>query len=682
MKTLKYRKEIDGLRALAVLSVVFFHAGIDFFSGGFVGVDIFFVISGYLIATLIISEIRSGKFSLLNFYERRARRLLPALFTVMLCSIPFAWFLMIPSLLKDFGQSLVATNLFISNFLFWIESDYFATSSEMKPLLHAWSLSVEEQFYLIFPIFLLCFWRTGIGLITFLLISISILSFSLTIFGDETYCCSPYFINSITSFYLPFGRIWELLIGVLCALILLEKKEQAKCSNLFSILGLSLIVFSIIYFDEEKKFPGVYTLFPTIGTALLILFCNPNNYLGKFFSIKSLVFIGLISYSLYLWHFVIFVFARYIFINPPEIIFYFLILPSIFIAYLSWRFIEMPFRNRDRFNRHQIFTFSFLGIISISIFGLIIIFQDGFEERYEIDQDTLLTIERSLKDNECFDNEYFHLPETEKWGCSLGIKRNNYDFLITGDSHAYSLIDMLESALKESKTNAFFTGTASCPPLVGIHNNVRGITPNQNIITGWDESNIQNCYLLNEKIFKFVRKEEIKDIFFIARWSIYTVGDHNGNGMFYIGSHPNYIETSENSIAAFSIAFKQTIEMYKDIGVNVHVITEAPLQNYDSEYIYYRSYNEDDNLFRKKLEQYSVSFDAHLKQQKFVLSIFDQHLPNGNLYIWNYDSIFCEDLCLVGNTRKSFYYDDDHLSISGSNLLKKEFIEKFNLLAK
>ena len=669
MNTLRYRTEIDGLRALAVLSVVFFHAGIDLFSGGFVGVDIFFVISGYLISSLIISEIRLGKFSILTFYERRARRLLPALFVIMLVSLPFAWILMTPQLLKDFGQSLVATNLFLSNFLFWIESDYFATSAEMKPFLHAWSLSVEEQFYLVFPIFLLLSWRLGAHVITAMIIIIGFLSFLIAIFGNQIYCCSPYFFRTIDAFYLPFGRIWELMVGVLCSLYLLDREPPKKYSNIFSLFGFLLIIYSILNFDHETKFPGNLTLIPIIGTALMIIFCNPDNLFGRFFSMKFLVFFGLISYSLYLWHFVIFVFARYAFIHPSNELFYLLIFISIGIAYLSWKFIEKPFRDKKRFNRNQIFSFSLIGITLFISIGSIINLNDGFQDRYSLNKELISTIERSTKDQECFELDFLHLSETKKWGCKLGNINENYDYLITGDSHAYSLIDMIESALNKSKRSAFFTGTASCPPLIGMHNAV-------------PDTDIHNCFLLNEKIYKFVKQEQIKDIFLIARWSIYTVGDHNLKGMFYVGLQPQFAKTSESSVSSFSIALKQTLEMYKDIGVNVHVITEAPLQHYDSDYIYYRSHHEDSDLFRKKLEQYSVSFNDHLKQQNLVLKIFDEHIATGNLYIWNYDSIFCEDLCLVGNTRQSFYYDDDHLSVSGSMLLEKEFIEKFRLLSK
>ena len=178
-----YRREIDGLRAVAVLPVILFHAGFELFSGGFVGVDVFFVISGYLITTIIINEMDDGKFSLLNFYERRARRILPALFFVVLCCIPFAWFLLLPSDMKDFSQSLVAVSTFSSNILFWRESGYFDTAAELKPLLHTWSLAVEEQFYILFPLFLMAAWRFGKRAIVWTLIASFAISLAVAHWG-------------------------------------------------------------------------------------------------------------------------------------------------------------------------------------------------------------------------------------------------------------------------------------------------------------------------------------------------------------------------------------------------------------------------------------------------------------------------------------------------------------------
>ena len=209
---MKYRAEIDGLRALAVVPVILFHAGFELFSGGFVGVDVFFVISGYLITTILIEDIENKRFSIVNFYERRARRILPALFFVMLVCIPFAWMWMLPNQMKDFSQSLVAVSLLASNILFWRESGYFDTASELKPLLHTWSLAVEEQYYILFPIFLMFTWRLGVKWILILLSIIFFISLGLAQWGSYSYAFAAFFL-------LP-TRGWELLVGVFIAFYL------------------------------------------------------------------------------------------------------------------------------------------------------------------------------------------------------------------------------------------------------------------------------------------------------------------------------------------------------------------------------------------------------------------------------------------------------------------------------
>jgi peptidoglycan/LPS O-acetylase OafA/YrhL len=214
---MEYRREIDGLRALAVLPVILFHAGFTTFSGGFVGVDVFFVISGYLITTIILTELEQGTFSIVNFYERRARRILPALFVMMLACLPFAWFWLLPEDMKDFSQSLLAVSVFASNILFWRESGYFDSAAELKPLLHTWSLAVEEQYYMLFPLFLMATWRFGRRWILGSLIAVALASLALAQWGS--------LVKPAATFYLLPTRVWELLIGAFAAFYLSHKKQ-------------------------------------------------------------------------------------------------------------------------------------------------------------------------------------------------------------------------------------------------------------------------------------------------------------------------------------------------------------------------------------------------------------------------------------------------------------------------
>ena len=371
---MKYRSEIDGLRALAVIPVIFFHAGFEIFKGGYVGVDIFFVISGYLITTIIINEMELGKFSLINFYERRARRILPALFFVMLVCIPFAFFILFPSDLKDFSQSLVAVSTFSSNFLFWSESGYFDTAAELKPLLHTWSLSVEEQYYILFPLFLLLTWRLGKKWVLILLAIIFIISLSTSHWAAHN--------ASSANFYLLPTRGWELLLGVFSAFYLQTNKffRSKNINQIASLLGMSLIVYSIFSYDDKTPFPSLYALVPTVGTVLLILTAVKGTIVHKILSFRIMVGIGLISYSTYLWHLPLFVFSRHV--NPTELSSFLLIILSLlsfFMAYISWRFIEKPFRSKVSMNRKNLVLWlsSFFSIFIL--IGTIGHFNNGYE---------------------------------------------------------------------------------------------------------------------------------------------------------------------------------------------------------------------------------------------------------------------------------------------------------------
>jgi peptidoglycan/LPS O-acetylase OafA/YrhL len=352
----KYRPEIDGLRAIAVLPVILFHAGFETFSGGFVGVDVFFVISGYLITTIILAELEQGKFSIVNFYERRARRILPALFLVMLVCIPFAWFWLVPSDMKDFSQSLVAVSVFASNILFWLESGYFDTSAELKPLLHTWSLAVEEQYYVLFPLFLMLFWRLGKRWILVPLGLVFVASLSVAEWAA--------YAKPSAAFYLLPTRGWELLIGAFAAFYLskVSRKEFSKgVSEFCGWLGVTLILYAVFAYSKTTQFPGLYALVPTLGTVLVILFATQQTTVAKFVGNRAFVGVGLISYSAYLWHQPLFAFARQRSLTEPShTVFLVLSVLALVLAYFSWRYVEAPFRSKIRVKRSQVFTLAFL----------------------------------------------------------------------------------------------------------------------------------------------------------------------------------------------------------------------------------------------------------------------------------------------------------------------------------
>ncbi|MBI1326747.1 MAG: acyltransferase family protein [Alphaproteobacteria bacterium] len=462
---MQYRREIDGLRALAVLPVILFHAGFSAFSGGFVGVDIFFVISGYLITKIITDELQQNTFSLAGFYERRARRILPALFFVMLVCIPFAWALMLPKHLQEFSQSLVAVSAFISNILFWRQSGYFDTVTELKPLLHTWSLAIEEQYYLFYPLFLMFFWRWGRKTVIALCILIFICSLGIAQWAS--------IYKPSANFYLLPSRSWELMLGCFMAFVS-ARTQTAKpvIAQILSLLGLTLIIASIFMLDDKIPFPSIYALAPTLGAALIIGFANPANFAGKLLGTKLFVGIGLISYSAYLWHQPLLAFTRYAVSSTPSAAIIGVILVATFLlAYFSWRFVEKPFRNRGNFTRKQIFTLSALGMIFFIALGLAGHFNKGFPARMSADeqareaqfQQTFQERLRLIKGDVCHFNNLTNTGVDnflEQWNCGKESEPTlkPLPVAVTGDSHAADIV----VALRENGYNPLQLAGANC----------------------------------------------------------------------------------------------------------------------------------------------------------------------------------------------------------------------------
>ena len=335
-----YRKDIDGLRALAVLPVILAHAGFSWIPGGFLGVDVFFVISGYLITALLLRELsETGKVKLGNFYLRRARRILPALFLVIVVTAVFSWFILLPEELSRFGESIVWTTLFSSNIFFALETDYFAPDASLSPLLHTWSLAVEEQFYLFFPLILILLWKRGRRwVIPSTLLVIFIGSLILAQYGNQI-------LGSSWSYYSLATRAWELVAGSLAA-VWISLRGKPRPRLILSGSGLFGLLISYFVFNDSIIHPGFLTVIPVISVLLLIAFTGAESVIGKILASPPLVFIGLISYSAYLWHQPLFALYRtYNFLPPSILELWVLVLTTLILASISWRWVERPFRD-------------------------------------------------------------------------------------------------------------------------------------------------------------------------------------------------------------------------------------------------------------------------------------------------------------------------------------------------
>jgi peptidoglycan/LPS O-acetylase OafA/YrhL len=340
----QYRPDIDGLRAVAVLPVLFFHLNISLFSGGFVGVDVFFVISGYLITSLISAEMSNGTYSVVNFYVRRARRIFPALFCMCAVTAVFVLLFCLPSEAKQFRSALAAATLFSSNFYFYLTADYFARAADTQPLLHTWSLAVEEQFYIVFPLVLWLVRRYFTAREKQIMIILALLSLAISVWLVR--------VDRTAAFYLPHSRAWELLIGALLAIGAVPAIRSRALANLVGLFGLALIVGSVVLFKETTPFPGLAALLPCVGAALLIHTGKDSSLLAtRLLSFQPVRFIGLISYSLYLWHWPVAVISRDLAFWhgwDPELKLHKLVVLvlSFGLAILSWHFVERPFRQR------------------------------------------------------------------------------------------------------------------------------------------------------------------------------------------------------------------------------------------------------------------------------------------------------------------------------------------------
>jgi len=441
---INYRPEIDGLRAIAVFSVIIYHARDSFLPGGFLGVDIFFVISGYLITSLILKELQlTNKFSFSHFYERRIRRIIPALLVVMILSTCISYTTLYLSSFVDFSKSLISSIFSVSNFYFHYEDSlYSAESSLFKPLLHTWSLSLEEQFYILFPLTIFIIYKFFRKYLLILIISGILLSLILSQYVSVT--------HPVFNFYLLPTRGFELLLGSFLAKLELdngrggEKNSFLGLNKISPIIGLLLIFYSLLFFNDKMLLPSFYSLVPIFGTMLIIWFSHKGEYVSQILSNRIFVFFGLISYSLYLFHFPIFAFFRYLELLDSNL--YSIILFIILISSLSYYFIEKTFRNKKLISFRKVCIILIIIIICLISFNSYVIYKDGFNKRYNLPN--------------TFKLSNFH--EIENKDFSMNYNYDNYDsrknVLIVGNSHGE---DMLRILSLTSLSNEIYFNLAS-----------------------------------------------------------------------------------------------------------------------------------------------------------------------------------------------------------------------------
>lgn len=554
---MKYRKELDGLRAVALIPIMFLHAGFNTFSGGFVGVDVFFVLSGYLITSIMLGDLQRGTFSIAHFYERRARRILPALFGVLLICSALVWFWLLPAEIEQYSKSLLATLFFVSNVFFWKTTGYFDVSTELNLLIHTWSLAIEEQFYMLFPLLLWVLWKWAQRWIIPILSIIALMSLALAQYSATRYASFD--------FYLLPTRTWELLSGALLALAIFYRfKKTTTASNdqtkstwiqeLASATGLGLIAYAQLSFHAKMPFPGFYALVPIIGAMLIILFGHQHTWVGKLLSTKIIAGIGLISYSAYLWHQPLFALVRLRSLQEPsQSIFVLLILATFVLAVLTWALVEQPFRHRPAASQ----WLSNQKTIAISIIVFAVLFMSalwgmnrpkGNEEAHARYQALMARIAGNEGLGPCGMDFDTNLQCQTK-----SARESAPEMLVWGDSFAMHLVDGIMASNPDVKLiQATLT---SCAPILGLTRISGDMDP-------------QKCFAFNDKVIRYIR--EHRNI----RYVVISSPFHEMNEVPSVLQNGKTVDSDRSAIAAKYL--KETINTIKKAGATPVLFSPPP----------------------------------------------------------------------------------------------------------
>ncbi len=649
---INYRPEIDGLRSIAVVSVILYHAQIVIFNlqpfkGGFIGVDIFFVISGYLITSIIIKElIDKGDFSFRNFYERRVRRILPALLFVILLSIPFSWIYLYPLDLLGYSESILYSLGFGSNFYFHYSGlEYGSPEGLLKPFLHTWSLAVEEQYYIIFPIILYFIFRYNRRILVYALLILFFVSMMLAEWGSRNY---PSF-----TFYLLHARVWELICGSLVAYFEIKLgqrcKEKLLC-QIFPLVGLLLIIFSIIFYDNTIFHPSTLTLIPVIGVTLILWFSSKDDIITRILSHSSFVGVGLISYSLYLWHYPIFSFAKNL-----EIFFnnnlgkLFLIILTFILAFITYYFIEQPARKVNSYKK--VLSILIISILIIFTYTVTVIINDGFAKRLKVknyqEKHTYMYL---TQDNDyCFNRRVNH--------CNFGYHKKK--IILLGDSHMASLAYDLRERVRDKYSFLPLTmaGYFHLKDVMQINKHTKKIN--------------YDYKTTRDNIDKILKKSKNNIIIIGGVTSLYFYNKRvEGRALHWDKLFVNK-DTLEYDSTVIEKAF---INLIKELSVDNKVILLYPIPEVGV------------NLQKKKFENmvrvFDYKYSDFLKQNQEVLNFFEKiSLPNVSK-VYSYKA-FCKEelnLCSTHDEDNFFFFDGYHPSLEGAKMINNLIFEKINLL--
>jgi peptidoglycan/LPS O-acetylase OafA/YrhL len=638
MHTFGNRRDIDGLRALAVVPVVLFHFGLGGISGGFVGVDVFFVISGYLITAIIFRELSAGRFSFVDFWARRARRIIPALSVLMLATLVVGWILLPPNDYSQLGRAVRYQAMFISNVLFMRQDGYFNPASDFKPLLHTWSLSVEEQYYIFFPLLMVLLtrylkhWRLALG-------GLLLVSFVLNVWMIRREPDAAFFL-------LPM-RAWELLCGAMLAVMPVSTlKLRPVVYQLISAAGFVAVLIAIFGFKPSTPFPGWAALLPVTGaTAMLWANGQAPTWVGRLLSTRLLVGIGLISYSLYLWHWPVFVFANAASVDgmqPREALAW--VALSVALGWMSWRFVELPFREKRWLaGRKPVLVGGLMAMVGIAAIGQTIRSADGVPDRLS-GQAMRYAQARDWQSGQLECLLQRDAPDLTKVCRFGGDETTSPAQLVWGDSHAAALLPAIKSDAQRFAIPVWLASLSGCLPILG-----QEMRP--------------QCQAFNQQTLETVSRQKIKDVVLAARWSLYLYGEEDGDLQHIVYRD----DTRAVAEQKFAKDLGDMVARLRATGARVWIFEEVPLQRQGTV-----ARLSSLAMIGRSAENVGRPIADHRARQRFLNELF-VGLAAGNSQVRVIDP--APLMCVSGICRAEFdgysqYMDENHLSDQGGERMK------------
>jgi peptidoglycan/LPS O-acetylase OafA/YrhL len=639
----EYRPDIDGLRAIAVLAVLGFHTFPDLIGGGFVGVDVFFVVSGFLISSLILRSLESGGFSFAQFYTRRIRRIFPALILVLAASYAFGWFTLLPDEFKQMGKHVAAGAGFLSNIVLWQEAGYFDVLAALKPLLHLWSLGIEEQYYIVWPLLLYLAWQRRPLLLPFTLL-IAAASFAVNLATVDG--------NAVAAFYSPLSRFFELLAGSALAMLAHDKRDGIRSRDAAAGLGLLLVAAAVLLVDRDKAFPGWWALLPTVGTGLVVA-AGPEAWLNrKVLANRALVWLGLISYPLYLWHWPMLSFARII--ERDEVapaLRVVLLGASVALAWLTYVLVEKPIRFGDRAGAKTALLCA--AMLAAGLAGYGTYRADGLPSR---------SAGESARDlMRQADWPYWVDPGcVAKYAASPCQSSSEHPaYMILGDSHANHLFPGL--AFAPPAFGVIQAGT--CPPLEGVTLHVQR-NQDKHPCAGTD------FLELNRRILAL--HPEIRTVFLVALWRNVLTGEmvnererNFWGGMTLVPA--DRAEAGKSNLELALLGLSRTIETLRARGLRVVLIRDTP--DVRPELIEYCKLTPRFNPSECAMPR--QEYVDSRRQEERLLHDLRGRFPD--LAVYDPIDVFCDRVrCYLMREGVLLFRDNHHLSVNGSKLLASD----------